>query len=126
MSFWKRIQSLLRGEIDDDQEVGEIAVQQVVEVLPSELYTGEQVEVRYSGYLCSRDEPIYVHYGTSSGDGPWRRIEERLMHRRSDGVCTAIIELDDEPGQLHLCFRNDRGEWDNNYERNWTFPFIEG
>ena len=126
MSFWKRIQSLLRGEIDDDQEVGEIAVQQVVEVLPSELYTGEQVEVRYSGYLCSRDEPIYVHYGTSSGDGPWRRIEERLMHRRSDGVCTAIIELDDEPGQLHLCFRNDRGEGDNNYERNWTFPFIEG
>ena len=70
MSFWKRIQSLLRGEIDDDQEVGEIAVQQVVEVLPSELYTGEQVEVRYSGYLCSSDEPIYVHYGTSSGDGP--------------------------------------------------------
>lgn len=126
MSFWKRIQSLLRGEIEDDQEIGAIVSAQVVEVLPSELYAGEQIEVRYAGWLSEQDGPIHVHYGTSSGEGPWRRTEERLMHCRADGVCTAIIELDQEPGQLHLCFRNDQGEWDNNYEENWTFPFTEG
>lgn len=123
MAFWKRVLAYLQGEIPDDQEIGALAETLTVQLLPSEIRAGQQVEVRYSGPLTASGSPIYVHYGMSDEGGPWRSVEEEAMYCRSDGVCTAILQLDDEPGHLHLCFRNDNDEWDNNHGENWTFPY---
>lgn len=122
MSFWKRVMAYLQGEALDE-EIGTLAENLTVQVLPSEIRAGQQVEVRYSGPLTAKGVPVYVHYGESEPGGPWRRVEEEPMYCRSDGVCTAILRLDDTPGQLNLCFRNEHGEWDNNNGENWTFPY---
>ncbi len=79
----------------------------------------ERVTITYSGALAKRGaQAIYLHYGL--GPGEWRDVRETAMRPVAPGRFQATVDLPSN-GRLEFCFRDERGHWDNNGGRNWSY-----
>lgn len=81
---------------------------------------GRQVSITYSGRLAHEAAgEIYLHYGAGPGD--WQQVQETAMVQVGPQRFRASVPVP-EQGTLEFCFRDDRGQWDNNDGRNWSIP----
>jgi len=81
----------------------------------------EKIEVRYKGLLAkSGANRIYLHCGFGS---EWKSARDIAMNKDTEGIWRTMLELKDG-SDVHFCFRDDAGNWDNNNGSNWGF-FVE-
>ena len=82
------------------------------------IVAGETVKISYVGYLFQNgSEEVYLHYGF----GPnWNGVGEAKMEKTELGFQAEVKILDGED-TLNLCYKNEKGEWDNNFGQNFTF-----
>lgn len=108
-------QAAVRAEKALDVELSE-----EVSVSPASAPGGGQVTITYSGRLAQQGvKQIYLHYGT--GPGHWRNVQETPMMQVGPQRFQASVSVPSQ-GRLEFCFRDDRGQWDNNGGRNWSVP----
>ncbi|HEY8496949.1 MAG TPA: carbohydrate-binding protein [Limnochordales bacterium] len=95
-----------------------------VSVSPAPAWGGEQVAITYSGRLAQQGaKQIYLHYGI--GPGHWHNVQEAPMVQVGPQRFQASVPVPAQ-GRLEFCFRDDRGQWDNNGGRNWSLPGSPG
>lgn len=81
--------------------------------------TEQTFELKYTGTLSNADG-VFLHYGYSN----WENVSESKMKKLKSGCKTEITLPSD--AELNFCFRNESGDWDNNYGQNYFFtPSIE-
>ena len=82
------------------------------------IVSGETVKISYVGYLFQNgSEEVYLHYGF----GPnWNNVGEAKMEKTELGF-QAEIKIVEGEDTLNLCYKNEKGEWDNNFGQNFTF-----
>ena len=81
------------------------------------LTQNSKVKLSYTGKFFQDDtEEVYVHYGFGYD---WSNIGELKMEKTELGF-QAEIELI-ESDTLNFCFKNEKGEWDNNDGVNYVF-----
>lgn len=71
----------------------------------------------YCGDLFQKNsEEVHIHYGYGL---LWSNVSEMEMKKTENGF-EAIIEIKGED-TFNCCFKNEKGEWDNNEAHNFTF-----
>ena len=79
---------------------------------------GEKVKISYVGYLFQNgSEEVFLHYGF---DFDWNNSGETKMEKTELGF-QAEIEIPEGANTLHLCYKNENNEWDNNFGQNFSF-----
>lgn len=82
------------------------------------LLENTNIKVSYTGSLFQNNsEEIYLHYGFNDD---WKEVNEIKMEKTDLGF-QAELYLP-EYQILNFCFRNSNNEWDNNENRNYSFP----
>lgn len=76
--------------------------------------TEQTFELKYTGTLSNTDN-VFLHYGYSN----WENVSESKMRKLKSG-CKTEVTLPAN-AELNFCFRNESGEWDNNYGQNYFF-----
>ncbi len=71
-------------------------------------------ELKYSGNLKD-SENLYVHFGYAN----WCDVSEKKLRKLKNCYKTEITIPQDS--ELNFCFRDDYGNWDNNYGCNYYF-----
>lgn len=71
-------------------------------------------ELKYTGNLKD-SENLYVHFGYSN----WCDVSEKKL-RKLKTCCKTEIAIPQD-SELNFCFRDDYGNWDNNYGNNYYF-----
>lgn len=76
------------------------------------------VKVSYAGYLFQKGtNDVYFHYGFGT---TWDNASEVKMVKTELGFqCEIDIP---ETDTFSFCFRDNSGEWDNNFGQNFIFP----
>lgn len=75
------------------------------------------VKISYTGVFFQEDcNNVFVHYGFGNS---WDNLGEVEMKKTELGFQAEILLASSEP--LNLCFKNDKGEWDNNNSNNYSF-----
>ncbi len=82
------------------------------------LVENSNVKVSYAGYLFQKGvDEVYIHYGFGTN---WNDSAETKMVKTELGFqCEIDIP---ETNCLNFCFRDNTGEWDNNFGQNFSFP----
>jgi len=82
------------------------------------LVENSNVKISYAGYLFQKGaNELYFHYGFGSN---WDNASEIKMVKTELGFqCEIDIP---ETDTFSFCFRNELGEWDNNFGQNFSFP----
>lgn len=76
-----------------------------------------KIKISYSGSLFNESsEDVYIRYGFGND---WTETTDLKMTRSEIGFQTEI-ELTDAPF-FNFCFFNDKDEWDNNNDLNYSF-----
>ena len=78
-------------------------------------------DITYSGYLFENNSDIVkIVYGF----GPeWKHTTEKSMEKTDDGFVVNVTLRDYDT--FSFCFKNERNEWDNNYNQNFTASLEE-
>lgn len=85
------------------------------------IIVGDKVKISYVGYLFQNgSEEVFLHYGFGIN---WDNVSEIKMEKTELGFQCEIEILDAD--SLNLCFKNAKGEWDNNFGQNFSFPIEE-
>ena len=75
------------------------------------------VKISYTGkFFQDGCEKVFIHYGFGN---EWKNLNEIEMEKTELGFQTEITL--DEGETFNLCFHNENGEWDNNYNQNYIF-----
>ena len=75
------------------------------------------IKISYTGtFFENNSEKVFIHYGFGEN---WENLEEKEMEKTELGF-QAEIELP-ESDCLKFCFKNDKGEWDNNNSQDYSF-----
>ena len=75
------------------------------------------VKISYTGtFFQDNCESVFVHYGFGNS---WDDLGEIEMSKTELGFQAEILLSSSKP--LNLCFRNDKGDWDNNNSNNYSF-----
>lgn len=82
------------------------------------LVENTKVKISYAGNLFQGEsEEVFIHYGFGL---EWNDLGEVQMEKTELGF-QAEVEL--PPSEtFNFCFKNDKGEWDNNDGKNYIFP----
>lgn len=82
------------------------------------LIENSEVKISYTGkFFQDGCEKVYAHYGFGEN---WNNINEVEMNKTELGF---QMELKLNEGEtFNLCFKNDKGEWDNNEGKDYIFP----
>ena len=79
---------------------------------------GTTVKISYVGYLFQNgSSEVYLHYGFGEN---WDNVNEVKMEKTELGF-QAEIDIMNGAETLNLCYKNENGEWDNNFGQNFTF-----
>ncbi|MCI9039658.1 MAG: hypothetical protein HFJ29_07330 [Clostridia bacterium] len=82
------------------------------------LVENTKVKISYAGNLFQgKSEEVFIHYGFGL---EWNNLGEVQMEKTELGF-QAEIELPASE-TFNFCFKNDKGEWDNNDGQNYIFP----
>ena len=80
---------------------------------------GTEVKISYVGYLFQNgSKEVYLHYGYGTN---WDNVNEIKMEKTELGY-QAEIDIPEGYESLNLCYKNENGEWDNNFGENFIFP----
>ena len=76
------------------------------------------VKISYTGkfFQDNSNTELYIHYGFGL---LWENVNEIKMERTELGY-QALIYLNGQDS-LNFCFKNGKGEWDNNNGKNYVF-----
>ena len=75
------------------------------------------VKISYTGeFFQNNADCVYIHYGFGN---LWNNLNEIKMEKTELGFQAEIKLIGTEP--LNLCFRTDKGQWDNNEGANFSF-----
>ena len=81
------------------------------------LVENSKVKISYAGKLFQDNcEEVYIHYGFGLN---WDNLGEIKMEKTELGY-QALIYLNGQDS-LNFCFKNGKGEWDNNEGKNYVF-----
>ena len=83
---------------------------------PSPPTAGQQVTVRYDGFLAASATSITMHWGH---DG-WQGITDTPMTHQADGSWTATVTIPAGSTGLNTAYFNQSGSWDNNNTANYN------
>lgn len=76
------------------------------------------LKISYVGYLYQiGSEEVFLHYGFGEN---WENAQDVRMEKTELGF-QCEIEIG-EFDSLGLCFKNEKGEWDNCFGQNFYFP----
>lgn len=82
------------------------------------LITNTVVKISYTGCLFQdKAEEVYIHYGFGEN---WDSVTDLKMEKTELGF-QAEITLP-EATSFNFCFKDDKGNWDNNVNANYVFP----
>jgi len=82
------------------------------------LVENTKVKISYAGNLFQgKSEEVFIHYGFGL---EWTDLGEVKMEKTELGF-QAEIELSSSE-TFNFCFKNEKGEWDNNNGQNYIFP----
>lgn len=82
------------------------------------LVENTKVKISYAGNLFQGEsEEVFIHYGFGL---EWTDLGEVKMEKTELGF-QAEIELPSSE-TFNFCFKNEKGEWDNNNGQNYIFP----
>lgn len=82
------------------------------------LVENTKVKISYAGSLFQGEsEEVFIHYGFGL---EWNDLGEVQMEKTELGF-QAEVELPSSE-TFNFCFKNDKGEWDNNDGKNYIFP----
>lgn len=77
-----------------------------------------KIKISYVGDLFQKNaNELYIHYGFGL---QWDNVEEIKMEKTELGF-QSEIEIP-QTDTLNFCFKNEKGEWDNNFGQNFSFP----
>lgn len=95
-----------------------------ISVEPVPITVGEQVTIRYKGFLADNQaKEIYAHVGYGPNNR-WENIKDiRLQHTPAGWEGKTNI---DQTGRFNICFRDNNLRWDNNYGHNWSYEIHNG
>jgi hypothetical protein len=94
-----------------------------VTVTPLPITRGAVTTVRYNGQLSkSGAGQVYLHLGYGAPN-QWQQVRDIALTRSAAGWEATIRP--DQP-QLNFCFKDNAGNWDNNYRLNWSFQVHSG
>ena len=75
------------------------------------------IKISYTGKFYQDDaETVYLHYGFGKS---WIEAKDIEMKKTELGFQAEITLIDSET--FNFCFKNDKGEWDNNEDKNYIF-----
>ena len=81
------------------------------------LVENSNVKISYTGDLFQNNsEEVFIHYGFGLN---WDDLNEIKMEKTELGY-QALIYLNGQDS-LNFCFKNGKGEWDNNEGKNYVF-----
>lgn len=82
------------------------------------LVENTKVKISYAGNLFQGEaEEVFIHYGFGL---EWNDLGEVKMEKTELGFQAEIELLSSET--FNFCFKNEKGEWDNNGGQNYIFP----
>ena len=82
------------------------------------LITNTIVKISYTGKLFQdKAEEVYIHYGFGEN---WDNVNEVKMEKTELGFQAEINLV--ESTSFNFCFKDDKGNWDNNVNANYIFP----
>ena len=82
------------------------------------LIEDSNVKISYTGELFQNNsEEVYLHYGFNEN---WQNLNDVKMEKTDLGYQAEIFLP--EFNELNFCFRNSKNEWDNNQNKNYSFP----
>ena len=82
------------------------------------LIEDSNVKISYTGKLFQNNsEEVYLHYGFNEN---WQNLNDVKMEKTDLGYQAEIFLP--EFNELNFCFRNSKNEWDNNQNKNYSFP----
>ena len=82
------------------------------------LVENTKVKISYAGNLFQEEaEEVFIHYGFGL---EWNDLGEVKMEKTELGFQAEIELLSSET--FNFCFKNEKGEWDNNGGQNYIFP----
>jgi glucoamylase len=92
------------------------AAHPAVTTSPSPPAAGQQVTVRYDGFLAAAATSVTMHWGH---DG-WQNITDTPMTRQADGSWTATVAIPAGSTGLNTAYYNQAATWDNNNTANYN------
>ena len=82
------------------------------------LVENTSVKVSYTGkFFQENSEDVYIHFGFGNS---WDSLQEVKMELTDLGFQTEIDLIGEI--SLNFCFKNENNEWDNNENKNYSFP----
>ena len=82
------------------------------------LVENQVVKISYTGkFFQEGASEVYLHYGFGL---LWENLGEIKMEKTDLGFQAEITLISAD--SLNFCFKNGFGEWDNNENKNYTFP----
>ena len=81
------------------------------------LVENSNIKISYTGkFFQENSEEVFIHYGFGLN---WDGLNEIKMEKTELGY-QALIYLNGQDS-LNFCFKNGKGEWDNNEGKNYVF-----
>ncbi len=81
------------------------------------LMQNSNVKISYIGkFFEDNSEEVFIRYGFGQN---WDNLNEVKMEKTELGFQTEIALIESE--SFNFCFRNEKNEWDNNNNENYTF-----
>ena len=82
------------------------------------LVENSKIKISYTGtFFQDASEEVFFHYGFGNN---WNNVKDIKMEKTELGFQTEIELCSSET--LDFCFFNEKGDWDNNYGKNYIFP----
>lgn len=95
-----------------------------VEVYPTPITLGEQVNIIYDGLLSkSGAQDLFLHMGFGPHEH-WHEVQDLRMFQTGRGWEQTVHIKD--PSRLNFCFKDGADNWDNFSGHNWSFEVHHG
>lgn len=76
------------------------------------------IKISYTGkFFQDSSKEVYLHFGFGAN---WENLSDIKMTKSELGFQTEINLPEND--SLRFCFKNEKGEWDNNNGENYVFP----
>lgn len=88
---------------------------------PMPVYQGRRASVKYKGLLAqSGAQKVYMHVGYGQDWGKGTDVPMSYV----GGQCWQSDMTIDGTDRLNFCFRDNGGNWDNNWGMNWSVEIL--
>ncbi|HBY20110.1 MAG: hypothetical protein A2Y24_08945 [Clostridiales bacterium GWE2_32_10] len=95
--------------------------QNAIILTPKTPVAGDKLKINYTGYLTQTgDNNIYAHLGYTDNTKNWSDVSNIQMYRNANNDFEAIVSVKDKQC-LNFSFYDANGNWDNNYQNNYSF-----